>query len=407
MKLSLEWLKNKDIQELIKVLSYAEHNFYFVGGCIRDSLLNLTIKDFDIASNFTPQENMDKLKDCSYTIIPTGLKYGSISININNNIFNITTLRKDIKNYGRDCEVEFNKDLLEDAKRRDFTINALYLNPITGELIDFFNSVEDIKNKKLIFIGEAKDRIQEDYLRILRYFRFYNHLQLNNPPESNLIDNFQQLSNNLNTLSTQRIHKEFIQIINTFKCYKTLYYMQISNVLQQIIPTNLENIQAIENLSALESLNNLHLDTPLIILSILLPCNYNLEDIKLSFGRKYWEKLNHILILRDFIMLHNILDYNEIAKMTINYTFDNMLIAIIATSALKPSQLHIYNNLIELLMKKQQLKLPINGEDLLNIGVHTLKIKSILNILTFEFWNNPLLNKNDLLSLAQIQIGKI
>jgi poly(A) polymerase len=406
MKQNFEWLNNKDIKELIKVLSYEYHEFYFVGGCIRDSLLNLEIKDFDIASNFTPQKNMDELKNCPYTIIPSGLKYGTISININNNIFNITTLRKDIKSYGRDCDVEFSSDLYEDAKRRDFTINALYLNPKNGELIDFFNSIDDIKHRKLIFIGEAKDRIKEDYLRILRYFRFYNNLELNNPPQNNLIEDFKSLANNLNTLSTQRIHNEFIKIINTLNCYKTLYYMEQSQILQYILPTKLPNIEAIAHLSKY-NLNenikeNLILDNGLInhmtiILSTLLPSAMDIKQLKLNFSDKYLENLKQILMLRDFIILHNILDYNELAQLAINYKFEQVIIAIMVSGALIANKLHIYADMINLLFKKNQLKLPINGNDLLNLNIAPTNIKMLLNKLTFYFWNNPHLNKEQLL----------
>ena len=142
-----------------------------VGGSVRDLLLNKKVSDFDFACALPCEEIIKILHQKSIKTIPTGLKYGSITALIDNFSFEITSLRTDKNQKGRDCEVEFIDDFKTDAARRDFTINALYLNQ-KGELFDYFQGLLDLEKKQIKFIGKPSQRITEDYLRILRFFRF-------------------------------------------------------------------------------------------------------------------------------------------------------------------------------------------------------------------------------------------
>ncbi len=142
-----------------------------VGGAVRDLLLEKEVHDFDFTTKFLPDEIVKILNKNKIKAIPTGIKFGTVTAVVNGKNFEITTLRKDGATDGRHCEPEFVGDYFLDAARRDFTINALYLDS-AGLVTDYFGGISDLKNQKVKFIGDANLRIEEDFLRILRFFRF-------------------------------------------------------------------------------------------------------------------------------------------------------------------------------------------------------------------------------------------
>ena len=142
-----------------------------VGGCVRNFLNNQKIYDIDIATIFTPDEIVDKFSSSDYKIIKTGIEHGTITLSKEGKNFEITTLRKDITTDGRHAKVSYSTDWEVDSERRDFTINAIYLDQ-RGKIFDPQNGLKDLKDKKIKFIGDPQKRIQEDYLRIIRYLRF-------------------------------------------------------------------------------------------------------------------------------------------------------------------------------------------------------------------------------------------
>ena len=176
-------LNQKSIKYLFNLFEKKSQNICLVGGCVRDALLGIEIKDIDVAANIEPDEIIGILKKKNISYKSFAYKYGSVLAVINNQKFQITTLRKDINQNGRDTNIIFTKDWQEDASRRDFTINAMYLSN-DGTLKDYFNGFDDLSNYKLKFIGNIEDRIQEDFLRIFRYYRF---LGLYEKPELNTI----------------------------------------------------------------------------------------------------------------------------------------------------------------------------------------------------------------------------
>ena len=144
-------------------------------GAVRDSFLQRPVIDIDAATDLMPQEVIERLSAADIHAIPTGLEHGTVTAEIDKKTIEITTLRIDTITHGRHADVAFTQDWQEDAKRRDFTMNALYLAP-SGQLYDPVGGLADLRAVKLCFIGEPTERIQEDALRILRYFRFYAHL---------------------------------------------------------------------------------------------------------------------------------------------------------------------------------------------------------------------------------------
>ncbi|MHA1544374.1 MAG: CCA tRNA nucleotidyltransferase [Alphaproteobacteria bacterium] len=165
-----KWAASPEAKALVATLG--ESHVRFVGGAVRDSLLGKKISDIDVATTHDPETVMEKLASDKFKVIPTGLKHGTITAIINHQTFEITTLRHDVETFGRHARVEFHDDWQADARRRDFTINALYLGA-DGTFFDYFSGRADLQGKIIRFIGDASSRIEEDGLRILRLFRFH------------------------------------------------------------------------------------------------------------------------------------------------------------------------------------------------------------------------------------------
>ena len=144
----------------------------YVGGCVRKIIQNEKVDDIDLATNLNPQQVCEALKNNSISFYETGIQHGTVTAVIDDYKFEITSLREDVKTYGRHAEVKFSNDWKKDALRRDFTINSIYAD-FEGHLFDPFNGKDDLKKGLVKFVGNPEQRIQEDYLRILRYLRFF------------------------------------------------------------------------------------------------------------------------------------------------------------------------------------------------------------------------------------------
>lgn len=233
-KHNFHFLEFKETKKLFKIFNDNFIEARFVGGCVRDAFLGLESDDFDIAVNKNIFELMDILKKSEIKCIPTGLKYGSITAILNGIKFEITQLRKDINCLGRECDTERVSEFEIDAKRRDFTINSIYVSE-NGEIFDYFDGISDLKNHRVIFIGDPESRIKEDYLRILRYYRFAAKLSDFSDTYSDVI---KKLSKNLNKVSIERIQKELLLILNLPYNLKIFNFICKNNVFENL---NLEN----------------------------------------------------------------------------------------------------------------------------------------------------------------------
>lgn len=199
-----------------------------VGGAVRDALMGIPIHDIDIAVGAEPSQVMSILKPHCH-VIPTGLNHGTITAVFSKNAFQITSLRTDVETFGRHATVAYGTSFEEDAARRDFTINAMYLDS-NGVLYDYFNGQEDLKNGLIRFIGDPLARIQEDYLRILRFFRMYAYFGKTDWHEASL-KACKDLAAGMSNLSKERIRHEFFKIIEAPNVLETLDFMATHAVL--------------------------------------------------------------------------------------------------------------------------------------------------------------------------------
>lgn len=235
-KCNFDWINDDTVVELITILKNADISFKFVGGIVRDSLIGKETKDIDIAAKAKP-DVIKKLVDPFYPLNDKGQEFGTISVYKNGYSFEITTLREDIKTDGRKAVVSFGVSYMKDSKRRDFSINALYLSPDLT-LYDYHNGVTDLKSKSIKFIGDAQTRIKEDYLRIIRYFRFKATYGIefdeSNIEEKEYLKIISKEKSNLEILSFDRIMSEMQKIFNLNECVNILFVMQETGVFDYI-----------------------------------------------------------------------------------------------------------------------------------------------------------------------------
>ena len=223
----------------------SESEIRYVGGCVRKIINKETIDDIDLATNLNPKQVCEALKKNSINFFESGIEHGTITAVIDQYKFEITTLRKDISTDGRHAKVEFSKDWKEDAARRDFTINSIYADRY-GNLFDPFNGIKDFKNGVINFIGDSDKRIKEDYLRILRYLRFFLYYS-KKPHNSETLKSIKINIGGISKLSKERLLNELKKIIK-IDTIERLIKDRLSLELIMIIFPELKNIKIFSNL---------------------------------------------------------------------------------------------------------------------------------------------------------------
>ena len=232
------WTGRKALAELVAALGANElggSNARYVGGAVRDTLLGLEANDVDIATPLEPVEVIARLDAAGIRNVPTGLRHGTITAIRDGGNVEITTLRRDISTDGRHAEVAFSHDWKEDAARRDFTINALYADPLTREVFDYFGGLDDLRARRVRFIGDPRARIGEDHLRILRYFRFQARFG-SHPPDVEAEQACAELAPTLKGLSRERIGWEFQNLLALPDPAPTVARMAQLGVLAVVLP---------------------------------------------------------------------------------------------------------------------------------------------------------------------------
>ena len=237
MKLNFKetkWLRNPSVQKLSKLYKNFGYQVLFVGGCVRNTILKMPVTDIDLATDAQPEEIIKIAKENNIRFVPTGLAHGTITLIIDNKNYQITTFRTDFDHDGRYAKVEFTESLLLDASRRDLTINALYCNHV-GEVIDPLNGLDDIKKQKIKFIGNPNERIKEDNLRILRFFRFqaiYGNKNLE--IDSIALEACHNHKSKLAALSKERITSELRKILSAPNPLEVIIKMNETGVLNEL-----------------------------------------------------------------------------------------------------------------------------------------------------------------------------
>jgi len=234
--LRTDWLEDPDTQHVCKVLKDGGADVYFVGGCVRNALLGAGASDLDLCTNMRPEQVIDLAETAGIRAIPTGIDHGTVTLVHKSVPYEITTFRRDVATDGRRAVVAFSDCIKEDAARRDFTMNALYARP-DGEVVDPLDGLPDLVARRIRFIGTAENRIREDYLRSLRYFRFhawYGNADLGFDPDA-----LSAIAGNLDgipSLSRERIGQELVKLLAAPDPAPAIAVMRQIGLLSVILP---------------------------------------------------------------------------------------------------------------------------------------------------------------------------
>src|SRR5881275_2959857 len=243
-----KWRKKRGMRRLLAALGADQGLTRYVGGAIRDDLLRLPVSDIDLATRIAPDEVMARLEKARIKAVPTGIDHGTVTAVSDGHTFEITTLRRDVTTDGRRATVAFTDDWKEDAARRDFTINALSADPDTGELFDYFGGLTDLERRHIRFIGDPLQRIAEDHLRILRFFRFHARFDAGEP-DAAALEACSARANDLMALSRERIADELLKLLGMADPSLTVGIMLrhgiLVPVLPEIVPERLVSLRAL------------------------------------------------------------------------------------------------------------------------------------------------------------------
>ncbi|MEW9836802.1 CCA tRNA nucleotidyltransferase [Mesorhizobium marinum] len=245
------WLEDAELQRLLQVLGAGGEEARIAGGAVRNALLGEAVADVDIATTTHPDETMRRAEQAGFKAVPTGAEHGTITVIAGGKGHEVTTLRADVETDGRRAKVAFGRDWKADAERRDFTINALYAEA-DGSVIDLVGGLADLESRTLRFIGDAEARIREDYLRILRFFRFFAYYGSGRPDAEGL-KACARLKDGLERLSAERVWSELKKLLSAPDPSRALLWMRQAGVLTKALPESEKwGIDAIHGLVAAE-----------------------------------------------------------------------------------------------------------------------------------------------------------
>lgn len=236
MKVTGAWIENPATQAVCAALTSAGWQALFVGGCVRNAALGLAVNDIDIATDALPETVSELAETAGFRVVPTGIDHGTVTIVASGLPHEVTTFRRDVETDGRRAVVAFTSALREDAARRDFTMNALYARP-DGTVVDPLGGLQDLLNRHLRFVGHPEDRIREDYLRILRFFRFtaiYGDPAFGMDAEG--LAACAALSAGIETLSAERIGAEMRKLLAAADPAPAVAAMQAAGILTRVLP---------------------------------------------------------------------------------------------------------------------------------------------------------------------------
>lgn len=369
-EIQYNFLKDKLCMKIFSLLNEKEDTARFVGGCVRDSIIGLKTNDIDIATKLNPEDVVKILGSESIKVVPTGIDHGTVSVFSKDFNFEITTLRSDISTDGRHAEVIFSDSWEEDSLRRDFTINSIYLKQ-NGELYDPHNGIQNLKDKKIIFIGNPDERINEDYLRILRFFRFNafygnNNLKLS----SDSIKACTKNKNKIKKLSSERVQNEFFKILNSSDPYFIVSIMRKIEILDLLFEHKVET-KIFKKLLLIEKENSFSKNHILRFASLALKNKkINSNNLQMfNFSKK--ERKELCLLTNQEFEIHNKLNKSDIKK--ILYSIDRKTLKDMAKLSWALSNNRVTNknwkNVLSQIDKVAIPIFPLKATDILDYGL--------------------------------------
>ena len=291
--------KNSELKFVFKILQQGipseQKAAMFVGGCVRKYLSNQEIDDIDIATSLTTDQIKEKFKDTKFKVIDSGVQHGTVTLVSDNLKLELTTLRKDVKTDGRHAEVEYTNDWQKDSERRDFTINAIYLD-IDGNIFDPQSGTTDLKNNNIKFIGDPQKRIEEDYLRIIRLIRF--SIEYESEIDLKTIEAIRYNLDGIKKISKERILTELLKILGIKNFVKINNNKHLKTLFSLIFP-ELKNLERLNQLESISNISNFDKETLLAVLLIDEKNNHEYFSYKYNISNDLKENLN--LMAKNFL----------------------------------------------------------------------------------------------------------
>lgn len=357
------------VLRLFTVLGAPDVDARFVGGCVRNAVMGAEVGEIDVATPERPDQVLDRLAAAGFKAVPTGLSHGTITAIVDGISFEITSLRRDTACDGRHADVEFTGDWQQDLRRRDFTMNAMSLRP-DGMLFDDHGGIEDAKAGRVRFVGDAADRIQEDYLRILRLFRFfawYGRV----PLDKSTIAACQTKLGGLQSLSAERVKQEMTKTLSAPQPALAVMAMHSCGVLQVVLPEA-------NSPSVLEVLVRIEREAPLFPpdgmrrLAALIPV-FAIANVaqRLKLSNAERARLN-VLNKNDLKTFKN---YDRVAFHRRLYTLgaavvvDQVLLAWSQSSIIGDGDLRFWRAILDEAVTWSPRYFPVTGDDVLALGV--------------------------------------
>jgi poly(A) polymerase len=228
------FLRRDGLSALTEALGAARGDVRFVGGIVRDTLIGIDAADVDLATIHQPEDVIHAVRRAGIKVVPTGLAHGTVTAVLPSGPVEVTTLRRDVSTDGRHAIVAFTDDWREDAARRDFTMNALYADPVSLDVIDYFGGLDDLAAGRVRFIGDPLQRIAEDHLRILRFFRF--HARFGDVPDAAGLAACTDRANDLMALSRERIAAELLKLLVAKHAPRVVTLMIDHGIFRPVLP---------------------------------------------------------------------------------------------------------------------------------------------------------------------------
>ena len=358
----------------------------FVGGCVRKHLLNEEIDDIDIATSLTTDEVKEKFKDTEFNIVDSGLKHGTITLISDKLKLELTTLRKDIKTDGRHAEIEYTDNWYEDSARRDFTINAIYLD-INGKLFDPQSGIADLKKRTVKFIGDPQKRIEEDYLRIIRFIRF--SLEYQSEIEHSTIQAVKLNINGIKKISKERILTELFKTVST----KNFTKLNTNKFLKEIFLLIFPELKYVERLDRLDLIDKeINFNKNFLLALLLIDQTDNQEYFSHKYNVSNDLKNNLNLLASNFSNIKKNKKYFQSELKKNIFYFGKTHLKQLNTLnflASKNIKMKDYLNTMNIIEKISLPKLPFDGQFLKNRGIKEGVIMGkILRSLENDWVNN-------------------
>ncbi len=273
-----DWIARPSLLQLLRLLNEAGGEARIAGGAVRNALLDQPISDVDIATNLVPRDVILRMQAAGHKTVPTGIEHGTVTVVLEGDAYEVTTLRRDIETDGRHAKVLYGTDWVADASRRDLTINALYLNA-DGTVYDPLGGMQDVLSQTVRFIDDAETRIKEDYLRILRFFRFFAWYGKFRPDAEGL-KACTRLKGGLSELSAERIWHELSRLLAAPDPSRAILWMRTTGVLSAVLPeTEKWGIDALPGLMAAEQQQGWQIDGLLRLMAIIPPMEERVSAI--------------------------------------------------------------------------------------------------------------------------------